>query len=75
MIVPDTFVEWFCASANLPRDIVTPDAALAEIGLDSLTATELTVLIEEHYIVRVQPAVLWECPTLRAVAEYVERLL
>lgn len=66
--IANTLAEWFSRSANLPRSIVTPDAPLAELGLDSLTASELSALIEEHYNVRLQPTILWDCPNLRAVA-------
>lgn len=69
--IAQQIVTWFCRSANVPSEIVTPDVPFAEIGLDSLTAAEVAALVEETYHIRVQPTLLWDCPTIRHVAEHV----
>lgn len=71
--ISQQIVTWFCRSANVPAEIVTPDVPFTEIGLDSLTAAEIAALVEETYHIRVQATLLWDCPTIRHVAEHVTR--
>lgn len=69
--ISQQIVTWFCRSANVPAEIVTPDVPFAEIGLDSLTAAEIAALVEETCQIRVQATLLLDCPTIRHLAGYV----
>lgn len=54
---------------------VDPATPLADYGLDSLAAFGLCGEIEQRYLLPVDPTVLWEYPTVRAVAGHLaERL-
>jgi acyl carrier protein len=50
-----------------------PAKAPEEVGVDSLTTTEISVNIDEHCGVILKPASLWDCPNLRAVAAHVAK--
>lgn len=67
--------EWIgrWVAQRLPQDAVTvsPTRAFADLGLDSLTAVDLTREIEERFGGAVAPTATWDYPNIRALAAYV----
>jgi acyl carrier protein len=47
------------------------DAPLAELGVTSLDAALITGELEEHFDMDIDPTTMFECRTIRAVAENV----
>ena len=66
--------EHLCALAT-PRLMEAPsdlEVALTCYGLDSVGAVELTVVLEEWSGRRIPIDLLYECPSIRALADYFE---
>lgn len=49
------------------------DSELLELGFDSISLTDMVNQINQHYGLDLLPTVLFECPTLNDVAQYLER--
>lgn len=66
--------EWLIAQLasqlNLPKQDIDPVRRLEEYGLDSLEAVALTGELEEMLGRPVDPTILWDYPSVRAVAAY-----
>ncbi|MEF9673525.1 acyl carrier protein [Pseudomonas sp. PCH446] len=54
---------------NLPLDAIEPDVPLSEYGLDSVYALTLVGEVGSHLGMVVDPTVIWDFPTLRALAQ------
>ncbi len=57
---------------RIPVAQITPAVPLSSMGLDSLSAAELTALIEDEVCQELSPAVLFECPTLDSLTRFIE---
>jgi len=67
--------QWLAKSAELTVDKIDPAKPVASYGLDSLMAYELRCRIEENYGLSVPNGLLWDYPTLNAVADYLTKSL
>ncbi len=54
---------------RIPSSKLDPDMAVVELGMDSLMAVELGLMLEEHYGVKVTAFSLGEGATIRSLAE------
>lgn len=59
----------------LTRDQVAPDAALATLGLDSLSILELMFKIEDHFHLKIVDDTPIDFVTVSDVVGYIDRLL
>ncbi|MBM3779486.1 MAG: AMP-binding protein, partial [Acidimicrobiia bacterium] len=62
-------VRWIAARLKEEPAAIDATRAFADLGLDSLTAVELTRDLEEAFGVSVTPTAAWDFPTIRALAE------
>lgn len=62
--------EYLADLLQVPVDAVDPDADLDRLGVDSAIAVSLLMEVEERSGVELPPEVLFELPTLNAVATY-----
>jgi len=62
-------------AAELDRDPagLRPDVLLAEYGMDSIQAATLIADIEDAWGLALDPAVVWEHPTIAELAEVIVR--
>lgn len=61
--------------AVLPLSAVAPDSVFTDLGLSSVQAVELVAAIEDRFGLVLEPTLLFDYPTLEAVAEHVHQLL
>lgn len=61
-------VDYIAKLLKLSTDSVDIDEQLVFLGLSSIQAVTLTADLEKHLERSVDPAVLWECPTIRRLA-------
>jgi thioester reductase-like protein len=54
---------------EVPADAISSDTPLSEYGLDSVYALAVTVDIEEQLGISLDPTMLWDHPTIDALAE------
>jgi acyl transferase domain-containing protein len=60
---------------GLPRAQVTSEANFEHLGMTSLTATELRVILERRLGIALTVATIWGYPTVRKLAGHLERRL
>lgn len=65
-------LEMICAEFSKDK-VVGPDDNLFEVGISSLTLTEIMLAIDEKYPGKVDINDLFEYPTIRALADYLRR--
>lgn len=63
-------IEQIAAQLNVPKKEIDPVRRLEEYGLDSLEAVALTGELEELLGRPVDPTILWDYPSVRAVAAF-----
>ena len=74
--IQEWLVEWLSARANLTRGAMGPTTPFAELGIDSLTAVEISLEIDKLLGLKLPPMVIWSCPHAQALSEYLaEQLL
>ncbi|MFB4300558.1 acyl carrier protein [Actinomadura sp. NTSP31] len=56
--------------ARLPVEQISPEVDLGRYGLDSVEAFAVCCEIEDHLDVSLDPALLWDHPTIDALSEY-----
>lgn len=61
---------WLAAMADIDTSGLDPQQPFADLGLDSLTAVELSADLEEVFGVPLPPVVAWNYPTPAALAGY-----
>ncbi|KVT96193.1 hypothetical protein WK59_28135 [Burkholderia ubonensis] len=49
---------------------VTRETTFAEIGLDSILAVEMTMVVSETFSVTVDPSAVWDYPSIRALSAH-----
>ena len=60
---------------GLPRDRLSPDAALDTLGMDSLSLLELMFKIEDGFHVKIPGDPPSDLQTVEDVVEYIDRLI
>ncbi|MEN1678303.1 MAG: AMP-binding protein [Planctomycetota bacterium] len=68
--IEEWMVEWLATKTDLDASAFDRDRPFAELGLDSLTAVELSGELEEAFGVPLPPVVAWNYPTPAALARY-----
>ena len=63
-------VEWLTLRSNLKPGSMQPDTPFAELGIDSLTAVEVSQQLDEVLGLQSPPMVIWSCPTASDLADY-----
>nr|QRW40793.1 peptide carrier protein [bacterium] len=53
-----------------PADGIDPSVPLGEYGLDSVLALAMASEIEDHLAISIDPAVLWDHPTIDALTTF-----
>ncbi len=66
-------LEMICREFSKER-VIGPDDNLFEVGVSSLTLTEIVLAIDERYPGKLDISDLFDYPTLRQVAEFLRRL-
>ncbi|GAA2513526.1 acyl carrier protein [Winogradskya humida] len=56
---------------KVDREKITPDATLEQLGLDSLSVVELSMILEKDHGVRVTDDELLDTPTIGAMAQLI----
>jgi len=74
--VQQWLVEWLSARANLMPGVMGTTTPFAELGIDSLTAVEISLELDKLLGLQSPPMVIWSCPNVEALSEYLaEQLL
>ncbi len=60
---------WAAEELQLPADSVAIDRSLRDYGVDSLMAVRFVVAVETELGLRIDTAVLWQAPSIAALAE------
>lgn len=69
-------MEWLTARANLMPGVMSPTTPFAELGIDSLTAVEISLELDKLLELRLPPMVIWSCPNVESLSRYLtEQLL
>ncbi len=69
-------IEWLTARAELQPGAMQPTTPFTELGIDSLTAVEISQELDQHLQLQLPPMVIWSCPHCAALSEFlVEELL
>jgi acyl carrier protein len=68
--VQSWLVAWLGVRANLPPGVVQPTAPFAQLGIDSLTAVEISQELDQILGLQSPPMVIWTCPTPAELANY-----
>ncbi len=72
-VILEWMTDWLITRTNLSLDEVSPDRPFAELGLDSLTAVEMSQELEDTFQVQVSAVAAWNYPTPSALALYLAR--
>jgi len=74
--VQEWLLEWLTARANLMSGVMGPATPFAELGIDSLTAVEISQELDKLLGLQLPPMVIWSCPNAEALSQYLaEQLL
>jgi len=68
-------IAWLTERANLNPGTMTPTTPFAELGIDSLTAVEISQELDQILGLQLPPMVIWSCPDPNALAEYLAEQL
>jgi acyl carrier protein len=68
--VESWLLNWLIERAAIPANEIHRDKPFAEYGLDSMTAVELSLELEDWLGVEVVPTVAWNYPTPSSLARY-----
>lgn len=60
---------------ELPADSISPDVPVSQYGLDSVLAVAVCGDIEDDFDIVVQPTLLWDVPTVAALAKHLRGLI
>ena len=74
--VQQWLLSWLTTRANLNSGVMQPSTPFAELGIDSLTAVEISQEMDGILGLQLPPMVIWSCPTPEALSVYLaEQLL
>jgi len=69
-------VAWLTHRAELEPGSIQPSTPFAELGIDSLTAMEISQDMDQALGLQLPPMVIWSCPTAEELSAYLaEQLL
>ena len=68
-------VEWLTARANLMPGAMAPSTPFAELGIDSLTAVEISLELDKLLGLQSSPMVIWSYPNVAALSDYLSEQL
>lgn len=60
---------------RLPPENIDADKPFTQYGLDSIAALTIAGDLEDQLAIELEPTVLWDCPTLSALAQHLDYLL
>jgi len=63
-------VDWLTVRAGLSRDAIRSSTLFAELGIDSLTAMEISLELDQLLELQLSPMAIWSNPTCAALAEF-----
>lgn len=63
-------VVWLSKRTNIQPGLMQADTPFAELGIDSLTAVEVSQELDQVLGLQSPPMVIWSCPTPKELAEY-----
>ncbi|NOZ41065.1 MAG: hypothetical protein GXP24_12695, partial [Planctomycetes bacterium] len=63
-------VGWLTVRADLNPDAIQPTTPFAELGIDSLTAMEISLELDQQLELQLPPMVIWSCPNCAALAVF-----
>jgi acyl transferase domain-containing protein/acyl-CoA synthetase (AMP-forming)/AMP-acid ligase II/acyl carrier protein/short-subunit dehydrogenase len=70
----EEFVSWLIEiisdTLNVGKEKITPEAEFYTYGLDSISATKISGLVEQHLNKTISPVLLYNFPTIRAISDY-----
>ncbi len=68
--IEDWLIRWLTVRADLKPDVMQRATPFAELGIDSLTAVEISQEMDQQLELQLPPMVIWSCPTCEALAAY-----
>jgi acyl carrier protein len=68
--IEEWLLQWLVARLNMDSNTISRDRPFAELGVDSLTAVELSGELEDEFKVPLPAVVAWNYPTPGALARY-----
>ncbi len=68
--IRETMVRLLAKQMHLSPTQVQADRPLTEYGLDSIAALTISGELEDHYGIELPPTLLWDHPTIDALASY-----
>jgi acyl carrier protein len=68
-------IDWLTQRANLTPGVMQPHTQFAELGIDSLSAVEISQELDQTLGLQLPPMVIWSSPTPAALAEYLREQL
>lgn len=73
--VESWLIRWLTIRADLNANAMQADTPFAELGIDSLTAVEISQELDQQLGLELPPMVIWSCPTSEALAVYLAEAL
>ena len=73
--IQDWFIAWLTERAHLNSGVLTPTTAFAELGIDSLTAVEISQELDQILGLQLPPMVIWSCPDPESLSEFLAEQL
>ncbi len=68
-------IAWLTQRANLMAETMEPTTPFAELGIDSLTAVEISQELDQILELQLPPMGIWSCPTAESLSEYLSEQL
>ena len=68
--IEDWLIGWIVKRAGVERKHFTSQSSLVELGVDSLSAVELSQVLEDRFQVDLTPDVAWSHPTPQALSRW-----
>ncbi len=63
-------VQWLTIRADLNPGVMQPTTSFAELGIDSLTAMEISQELDQVLELQLPPRLIWSCPHCEALATF-----
>jgi acyl carrier protein len=68
--IQEWFARWLTVRADLNPAAIQPETPFAELGIDSLTAVEISQELDQLLELQLPPMVIWSCPSCAALSAY-----
>ncbi|MCG8451184.1 MAG: AMP-binding protein [Pirellulales bacterium] len=66
--VQSWLIDWLTQRAHLNPGVMQPSTPFAELGIDSLTAVEISQELDQVLGLQLPPMAIWSCPTAEALS-------